>query len=153
MDYGDVIYDQPNNDSFTDKIERLQYKTCLAIKRAIQGTSRERLYNELGLESLSSRRWCRELCAIYKLLSTQCPKYLFDTIPSRESFYNTRKKLRLSLCKIFFICFSPYPIVINCTKKIIRHTERQRLSQRDNKNKQFKYFYFNFVFCEICFLK
>ena len=84
LDYGDVIYDQPNNDSFSDKIEQLQYKACLAITGAIQGTSRECLYNELGLESLSSRRWCRKLCAIYKLLSTQCHKYLSDIIPSSE---------------------------------------------------------------------
>ena len=92
LDYGDVIYDQPNNDLFSDKIEQLQYKTCLAIKGAIQGTSREYLYNELRLESLSSRRWCRKLCTIYKLLSTQCPKYLFSIIPSNERFYDTRKK-------------------------------------------------------------
>ena len=52
LNYGDVIYDQPNNDSFTDKIEQLQYKAYLAITGAIQGTSREFLYNELGLESL-----------------------------------------------------------------------------------------------------
>ena len=37
LDYGDVIYDQPNNDSFSDKIEQLQYKACLAITGAIQG--------------------------------------------------------------------------------------------------------------------
>ena len=94
LHYGDVIYDQPNNDSFTDKIEQLQYKACLAIIRAVQGTSRKCLYNKLRLESLSSRRWCRKLCTIYKLLSTQCPKYLFDIIPSSESFYDTRKKQR-----------------------------------------------------------
>ena len=92
MDYGDVIYDQLNNDFFSDKIELLQYKACLAITGTIQGTSRECLYNEIGLESLSSRRWCRKLCAIYKLLSTQCPKYLFDIIPSSEKFYDARKK-------------------------------------------------------------
>ena len=49
LDYGDVIYDQPNNDSFSDKIEQLQYKTCLAVTGAIQGTSQEYFYNELGL--------------------------------------------------------------------------------------------------------
>ena len=37
MDYGDAIYDQPNNDSFIDKIEQLQYKTCLVITGAIRG--------------------------------------------------------------------------------------------------------------------
>ena len=49
LDYGDVIYDQSNNDSFSDKIEQLQYKACLATTGDIQGTSRECLYNELGL--------------------------------------------------------------------------------------------------------
>ena len=57
LDYSDVIYDQPSNDLFSDKIEQLKYKACLAIAGAIEGTSRECLYNELGLESLSSRRW------------------------------------------------------------------------------------------------
>ena len=53
FDFGDVIiYDQPNNDWFSDKTE---YNACLAITRALQGTSRECLYNELGFESLSSR--------------------------------------------------------------------------------------------------
>ena len=92
LGYGDVIYDQPNNDSFIGKIEQLQCKACLAITGAIQRTSRECLWNELGIESLSSRRWCRKLCAIYKRLSTQCPKYLFDIIPSSGSFCDTRKK-------------------------------------------------------------
>ena len=99
LDYGDVIYDQPNHDSFSDKIEPLQYKAYLTIAGAIQGTSRECLYNEVGLGSVSSRRWCRKLCAIYKLLSAQCPRYLFDIIPSSESFYGTRKKQRF-----FFNC-------------------------------------------------
>ena len=94
LDYGDVIYDQPNNDSFIDKIEQLQYKACLTTTGAIQRTSRECLCSVLGLENLSSRRWGRKLFAIYKLLSTQCPKYLFDIIPFSVSFYDTRKKQR-----------------------------------------------------------
>ena len=47
LDYGDVIYDQPNNDSFSDKIEQLQHKSCLGITEVIQRTSQECLYNEL----------------------------------------------------------------------------------------------------------
>ena len=94
MVYSNVIYDQANKDLFSDKIEQLQNKACLAITRAIQGTSRECLYNELGFESLSSKWWCRKLCGIYKLLSTQCPKYLFGITPPSEGFYGTRKKQR-----------------------------------------------------------
>ena len=53
LDYGVIAYDKPNNESFTSKLERVQYKACLAITGAIQGTSRERLNKELGLESVS----------------------------------------------------------------------------------------------------
>ena len=43
-------------DLFVKKIESIQYKAVLAITGAIQGTSRERFYQELGTESLKSRR-------------------------------------------------------------------------------------------------
>ena len=52
LDYGDIIYDKTNNDSFKNKIENIQYKACIAITGAIQGTSREHLYHKLDLESL-----------------------------------------------------------------------------------------------------
>ena len=47
LDYGDIIYDQPNNKSFAQKIERTQYKAALAITGAIKGTSQSKLYREL----------------------------------------------------------------------------------------------------------
>ena len=59
LDYGDIIYDNPGNISFTQKIESVQYNAALAITGCIRGTSREKLYCELGLESLSDRRFCR----------------------------------------------------------------------------------------------
>ena len=39
-----------------NKLESVQYNAALAITGAIKGTSKERLYEELGLESLSNRR-------------------------------------------------------------------------------------------------
>ena len=39
---------------FVKKIESVQYKTALAITGAIQGTSGDKIYQELGLESLKS---------------------------------------------------------------------------------------------------
>ena len=44
IDYGDIIYDQPNNDSFCDMIERVQYNAALAITGAIKGTSHLKLF-------------------------------------------------------------------------------------------------------------
>ena len=51
IDYGGILYGKPNNDNFQDKMEKVQYKVCLAITGGIQGTSEERLYDELGLHS------------------------------------------------------------------------------------------------------
>ena len=67
LDNGDIIYDKPNNESFKIKIENIQYKACIAITSAIQGTSRERLYQELGFESLNNRRCYRKLVFFIKL--------------------------------------------------------------------------------------
>ena len=55
LDYGNVIYDQPNNSRLSDKIESVQYNAALAITGTIRGTSNEKLYQELGLESLKDR--------------------------------------------------------------------------------------------------
>ena len=57
IDYGDIIYNQPNNEQFCNMIERVQYNAALAITGAIKGTSQQKIYNELGFESLRFRRW------------------------------------------------------------------------------------------------
>ena len=55
--------------SLKNKIENVQYRACIAITGAIQRTSRERLYRELGLESLTGRRWTRKLVFFYKIVT------------------------------------------------------------------------------------
>ena len=57
LNYADAIYDKPFNESFKRKIEIVQYKAALVITGVIKGTSCDRLYQELGLESLADRRW------------------------------------------------------------------------------------------------
>ena len=76
LDYGDVINDQPNLSSLTNKIESVQYNAALAAL-----TSKEKLYQELGFESLKDRRWLRRLCYLYKIVNTKQPAYLYDLIP------------------------------------------------------------------------
>ena len=66
LDYGDVIYDQPNLSSLTNKIESVQYNVALAITGAIRGTSKEKLHYDLGFEFLKDRRWLRPLCYLQK---------------------------------------------------------------------------------------
>ena len=48
LEYGDVLCN----------LESVQYNTCLAITRAIRDTSRDKPYQELGLEFLQLGRWC-----------------------------------------------------------------------------------------------
>ena len=85
LDYGDF------NSSFHEKLESIQYNASLAITGAIRGTSREKLYNELGFESLHATRWYRKLCYFYKFYVFKQPEYLFNLIPVRTPNYRTRK--------------------------------------------------------------
>ena len=90
LDYGDIIYDQAFNNCFHQKNESLQYNAALAITDAIRGMSREKIYQELGLESLEQRRWHRKLCLFFKMYKNQCPKYLFYIIPQSNCQYKSR---------------------------------------------------------------
>ena len=42
----DVLYDKPGNQNFENKMEKFQYKACVTITVAIQGNSRQRLYDD-----------------------------------------------------------------------------------------------------------
>ena len=66
LDNGDILYDNPKNEHFQNKLEKVQYRGCLAITGAIKGTSRKRLYNELGLHSFITRRWRSKLLFFIK---------------------------------------------------------------------------------------
>ena len=75
------MYDEPNNETFIHEIEKGQHDAALTIRGAIRGTSLEKLYAELGLESLTFRQWFEKLACFYKIQSTGLPKYLLQLIP------------------------------------------------------------------------
>ena len=64
LDYAH-IYDKPHKKYTCSKIQSLQYNATLAFTGAIRGSSKEKLFQELGLEHLRSRRWSREVCIFY----------------------------------------------------------------------------------------
>ena len=70
LDYGDVIYDQAYTTSFHQKIESVQYNSALAITGAIRGTSKEKLYHELGLNPLKKEDGTGNCAAFIKYLET-----------------------------------------------------------------------------------
>ena len=78
--------------SFHRILELIQYNAALAITGALRGTSKEKLYQALGFESLKQRRWYRKLCHFYKIFNLQSPNYLYKS--SKYVFFT---KLAISL--------------------------------------------------------
>ena len=76
LDYADIIYDKPINESFKKKIESVQHNAALIITGAIKGTCRDKIYQELGLESLAETRWSRKLIFFHKIILGLQPSYL-----------------------------------------------------------------------------
>ena len=87
LDYCDVIYHIPSKqdqlggilNSLMVTAEKVQYLAALAITGAWQGSSRSKLYEELGWESLSDRRWCRRILQVHKIVNNMTPIYLKKT--------------------------------------------------------------------------
>ena len=90
LDHGDTINDQACNDSFHKKLESIQYNTALATTGVIIGTSSEKLYQELGLESLQQKRWYLKLCTLFRIIKEKSPGYFFNIIPKNNSNHRTR---------------------------------------------------------------
>ena len=77
LDYGDIIYHTPSHinqpplgitlHSMMEKVEIIQYQAALAISGSWHGSSRSKLYEELGWETLSDRRMCRRILQIHKI--------------------------------------------------------------------------------------
>ena len=102
LDYCDVIYHVPplrnpfesslNLTVHMEHIERVQYQAALAITGCWQGSNRNKLYEELGWESLSDRRWFRRLVYFYKIFCNNSPPYLYEHIPQiRIPIYGQRR--------------------------------------------------------------
>ena len=85
IDYGDIIYDQPKNESFLwEKVKSAQYKATLAIADAIQHSSRDKIYQELSQESLNQED-CLNVYFVYlRITNEKSPGYLIDLIHKYE---------------------------------------------------------------------
>ena len=80
---------------FKGKFETVQYNACLAITGVIRGTFQERLYCELGLETLNERRWSRDFFFFFlnKITKGFSPSYLQNILSFRNvRHYQIRSK-------------------------------------------------------------
>ena len=112
LDYGDVIYDQTNNSRLSDKTEFAQYNTALAKTAAIRGTSKEKLYQDLGLESLKDRRWLRRMSYLYKVISAKLPPYLYELFPLLQMSHRYPGCFQTFRCRTTFFQNSFLPFTI-----------------------------------------
>ena len=85
-----LTYDRAYNTSFHENIESTQDNPALAILGVVRGTSREKLHQDLGLQSLQQRHWYRKLCCLFKVISNHSPSYLFQLVLSKNIKYFAR---------------------------------------------------------------
>ena len=86
LDYCDIIYHMPqivhqpplgvSLHDMMESVEKIQYQAGLAITGCWKGTSRIRLYEELGWETLSDRRTNNRIFQMYKIISKNILSYL-----------------------------------------------------------------------------
>ena len=55
IDFADLDYDWTSNELFHQSLEPLQYTVAIAITGTFKGTSSEKFFQKLGLETLKSR--------------------------------------------------------------------------------------------------
>ena len=103
FDYCDIIYHRPqilnpfdssiSLNFLMQNLESTQYQAALAVSGAWKGTNMNKLYDELGWESLSDRRWFRRLLQFYKINNNLTPPYLKPAIPPpRGPMYGNRRE-------------------------------------------------------------
>ena len=79
-----MVYDYPGNATFIQKLESVQYNASLVITDCFCGTSKDKLYSELGIESLADRQFYRRLIAFYKIVNKKAPQYLTNYLLSQD---------------------------------------------------------------------
>ena len=71
------------------KIELVQYSGALAVTGTWRRTSCEKLYGELGWESLHARRWSRRLFMLYKIINNLLSEYISESLPNLNQSNHT----------------------------------------------------------------
>ena len=76
LNYTDIIYDKPCNESFKGKLDAVQYNACIALTGKIRGTPQKCLYCVLRSETVNDRRWSRKVFLFHKIIKAFFPSYL-----------------------------------------------------------------------------
>ena len=81
-----------------NSIEQIQYQAARAVTGTWKGTNTSKLYDELGWESLTDRRWFHRLIHYFKISNGLTPSYLSELLPPpRPMLYGSRRENILSI--------------------------------------------------------
>ena len=112
LEYGDVIFHNRSSD-ITKTLESIQYQAALAVSGCWNKTSREKLYAELGWESLADRRKFHRLTLYYKIKNNIAPNYLNEHVLQTPPAGSNRYKN-----SFFPFCFSNW----ECLDPLIKNS-------------------------------
>ena len=72
------------------------------------------MYQELGLESLRSRRWYKGLSCMFKIMKKEAPNYLINLIPKSEAAIRTTNNIFPTYnCRTDCFKYSFFPFTLN----------------------------------------
>ena len=131
LDYCDIIFHIPkifnpfdssiHLNYMMNSLEQTQYQAALAITGAWKGTNRNKIYEELGWESLSDRRWSRRLFQVYKIQNNYTPTYLKSPMPTLRTHLfglRTDNVIHEIKCRTNRYSGSFYPHSVKCWNDI-----------------------------------
>ena len=78
----------------------------------MQGTSRHKIYQELGLKLLKSRRWYKRLYYMFKIMKKKALNYFINLIPKYKAAIRARNNkfltynFRMDCLKYFFFPYT-----------------------------------------------
>ena len=77
------------------KLESVQYKAARIITGTWKRSSTEKIYSLLGWEHLCLRRWMKQMCLFYKIVTKKTPEYLSSQVSCMISPRNPSKLLNV----------------------------------------------------------
>ena len=93
LEYGDNVWDNCTQYEKRRELDRIQNEAARIVTGATALVSLQSLYDEVGWESLQSRRSNHKLCLFFKMQHDLTPAYLSFLVPpsvSETSRYNLR---------------------------------------------------------------
>ena len=80
----------------------------------MQGTSHDKIYEKLGIESLKARRWYRRLSCMFKIMKELAPNYLLNLIPKFNQIIRTKNShTPIFRCRTDCFKYSFFPSTLN----------------------------------------